>query len=230
MQPTFLPWVGYFALMDRVDRFMLLDDVQFDKRSWQQRNRIKTATGPAWLTVPVLTKGRRHQTIREVKIQPDARFPETALKTLEHAYSKAPYFNQVMERITPAFERERESLCELNRALIKELCDLAGLKADIVRSSATPVFSSKARRLADLCSQQGVKHYVATPGSFDYLDRDSALKDAGIIVSCFTYTHPEWPQIHGPFEPYMSALDLVMNALPNAVAILRSGVKAEVVA
>ena len=80
MQPTFLPWVGYFALMDRVDRFVFLDDVQFDKRSWQQRNRIKTANGPLWLTVPVLTKGRRDQTIAEVQIQPDARFAETALK------------------------------------------------------------------------------------------------------------------------------------------------------
>ena len=227
MQPTFLPWAGYLALMDRADRFMLLDDVQFDKRSWQQRNRIKTANGPAWLTVPVLTKGRRHQTIREVIIQPDVRFAKSALKTLEHAYSKAPYFDQVMERVTPAFEREKESLCELNIALIKELCDLMGLKADIVRSSATPVSSSKAQRLADLCSLQGAKRYVATPGSFDYLDRDSALKDAGIIVSCFTYKHPEWPQLHGPFEPYMSALDLVMNALPDALVILRSGVDAE---
>lgn len=227
MQPTFLPWVGYFALMDQVDRFVLLDDVQFDKRSWQQRNRIKTANGPVWLTVPVLTKGRRYQTIQEAKIQPDARFAEAALKTLEHAYSKAPYFDQIMERVTPAFECEKAGLCELNIALIESLCDLMGLKADIVRSSATPVSSSKAQRLADLCIVHGVRRYIATPGSFDYLDGDSSLADAGIALSYFAYTHPEWPQLHGSFEPYMSALDLVMNALPDALGIIRSGVGEE---
>lgn len=229
MQPTFLPWAGYFALMDRVDRFVFLDDVQFDKRSWQQRNRIKTANGPAWLTVPVLTKGRSQQRIQEVKIQPDARFAETALKTLEHAYSRAPYFDQVMERVTRAFDCEKESLCELNITLIQEFCDLIGLEVDLVRSSATPVFSSKAARLADLCVVHGAERYLATPGSFDYLDGDSALAEAGIALSCFTYTHPEWPQLHGDFEPYMSALDLFMNALPDALAIIRSGAGEEVV-
>jgi hypothetical protein len=229
MQPTFLPWVGYFALMDRVDRFVLLDDVQFDKRSWQQRNRIKTGNGPAWLTVPVLTKGRRYQRIQDVIIQPDARFSETALKTLEHAYSKAPYFDQVMESISPAFECETESLCELNITLIEGLCDLMDLSAEIVRSSATPVTSSKAQRLANLCAVHGAERYIATPGSFDYLDGDSTFAEAGVVLSCFCYTHPEWLQLHGPFEPYMSALDLVMNTLPEARRIIRSGVGEEIV-
>lgn len=224
MQPTFLPWAGYFALIDRVDRFVLLDDVQFDKRSWQQRNRIKTANGSLWLTVPVLTKGRRDQTILQAQIQPDARFSETALKTLEHAYGKAPYFAPVMERIAPAFASAEEGLCALNIALIEALCDLMGLKADLVRSSATPVTSTKAQRLADLCMAHGARRYLSPPGSKDYLDGDPALSEAGVELAYFSYTHPQWPQLHGGFEPYMSALDLVMNALPDALAILRSGV------
>ncbi len=224
MQPTFLPWVGYFALMDRVDRFVLLDDVQFDKRSWQQRNRIKTANGPIWLTVPVLTKGRREQTILEAEIQPEARFAETALKTLEHAYSKAAHFAPVMDRIAPAFEAAGQGLCALNVALIDALCELMGLQADMVRSSATPVTSSKAQRLADLCRAHGARRYLSPPGSKDYLDGDPALAEAGVELAYLNYIHPEWPQLHGRFEPYMSALDLVMNALPGALSILRSGV------
>ena len=224
MQPTFLPWIGYFALADRVDRFVVLDDVQFDKRSWQQRNKIKTANGPIWLSVPVLTKGRRDQTILEAQIQPEARFSETALKTIEHAYGKAAYFAPVMDRLAPAFEASGQGLCALNIALITALCDLMGLKADLARSSATPVTSTKAQRLADLCTVHGAARYLSPPGSKDYLDGDPALERAGVKLAYFNYAHPEWPQLHGAFEPYMSTLDLVMNALPDALAILRSGV------
>lgn len=224
MQPTFLPWVGYFALLDRADRFVLLDDVQFDKRSWQQRNRIKTAGGPLWLTAPVLTKGLRDQTIAQARLNPDTDFAATALKTIEHAYKKAPYYASVMERVAPAFEQAGEGLCALNIALIEALAGLMGLNADLVTSSATPVASTKAQRLADLCSAHGAARYLSPPGSKDYLDGDPALAVAGVDLFYFTYEHPVWPQLHGPFEPYMSALDLVMNALPESLAILRSGV------
>jgi hypothetical protein len=224
MQPTFLPWAGYFALMDRVDRFVLLDDVQFDKRSWQQRNRVKTANGPLWLSVPVLTKGRRDQTIMQAQVQPEARFADAALKTLEHAYAKAAFYPAVMDRIAPAFDAAGEGLCALNIALIRALCDLMGLEVDMVRSSATPVTSAKAQRLADLCTAHGARRYLSPPGSKDYLCGDKALENAGIELGYFSYTHPHWPQLHGEFEPYLSTLDLVMNALPEALEILRSGV------
>ncbi len=225
MQPTFLPWAGYFALIDRVDRFVLLDDVQFDKRSWQQRNRIKTANGPLWLTVPVLTKGRRAQTIAQAQIQPDAGFAQTALKTLEHAYGKAAFYTPVMDRLAPAFEAAETGLCALNIALINALCDLIGLEADFARSSETPVRSAKAQRLADLCTSHGATRYVSPPGSKDYLDGDDALERAGVALEYFTYEHPVWPQLHGPYAPYMSALDLVMNAQPDALSIIRSGMR-----
>jgi len=224
MQPTFLPWVGYFALMDRVDRFVFLDDVQFDKRSWQQRNRIKTANGPLWLTVPVLTKSRRDQTILDAQIQPDARFADTARKTIEHAYGKAAFFTPVMDRIAPVFDRAEEGLCALNLGLIDALCELMGLSVETVRSSSTPVTSAKAERLAELCRIHGATEYVSPPGSKDYLEGDDALERAGVPLTYFAYEHPVWPQLYGKFEPYMSALDLVMNALPEARTILRSGI------
>lgn len=225
MQPTFLPWVGYFALMDRVDRFVLLDDVQFDKRSWQQRNRIKTANGPLWITAPVLTKGRSDQTIAEARLAADADFTATMLKTLDHAYRKAPFYEEVMERLAPALEAAEDGLCALNIALIEALAGLMGLEADLVRASATPVGSAKAQRLADLCTAHGARRYLSPPGSKDYLDGDPALGEAGVRLFYFAYEHPVWPQLHGAFEPYLSALDLVMNARPDSLAILRSGVR-----
>ncbi|MCP2680201.1 WbqC family protein [Maricaulaceae bacterium NA33B04] len=230
MQPTFLPWVGYFALMDRVDRFVFLDDVQFDRRSWQQRNRIKTANGPLWLTVPILTKGRRDQTIAEAQIQPDARFGEAAIKTLEHAYARAEYFGPVMDKIAPILADTQVGLCDLNINLIKSICQLMGLQAKAVRSSSTPVASTKAQRLADLCVAHAASDYISPPGSRDYLDGDEALEQAGVKLHYFAYEHPKWSQLHGSFEPFMSVLDLVMNALPNALEILRSGHRPEVAA
>ncbi len=227
MQPTFLPWVGYFALMDSVDRFIFLDDVQFDKRSWQQRNRIKTGNGPLWLSVPVLTKGRRDQTIADVQLHPDLKFSETALKTLEHSYAKAPYFEPVSAAVKPAFYQSESGLCALNIALIEAISGLIGLQVDCVLSSQTPVTSSKAQRLADLCQHYGATDYISPPGSRDYLEGDTALETAGISLSYFTYDHPIWPQLHGAFEPYMCTLDLLMNDLPNALSIIRSGVRAE---
>lgn len=225
MQPTFLPWVGYFALLDHVDRFILLDDVQFDKRSWQQRNRIKTAQGPQWLTVPVLTKGRRDQTISEVQLQPDAEFVETALRTIAHAYGKAPHYETVRAAIEPAFDAAEDGLCALNIALIEAMAALMEISPDLVRSSETPVHSTKAERLADLCRIHGAGRYVSPPGSRDYLETDATLQRAGIDLFYFQYEHPVWPQLHGCFESYMSALDLVMNALPQSRGIMRSGLR-----
>src|SRR3546814_6184157 len=92
MQPTYLPWIGYFGMIDRADIFVFLDSVQFARRSWQQRNRIKTANGPLMLTVPVHKKGARDQTIAEVRIDEQAQFPLTQMRAIEHALQKAPYF------------------------------------------------------------------------------------------------------------------------------------------
>ena len=159
MQPTFLPWCGYFALMASVDLFIFLDDVQFDKRSWQQRNRIKTPNGIVWLTVPVMTKGLRGQTIAEARIQPDAKFPDAMWRTIEMTFAKAPFANRYL------------------------------------------------------------------PELHDIMTEDSdAFAEAGLSLAYFDYTHPEHAQLHGPFEPYMSALDLLVNEGPRAGDIVRAGI------
>ncbi|MEE2567035.1 WbqC family protein [Hyphobacterium marinum] len=225
MQPTFLPWIGYFALIDRVDLFVFLDDVQFDKRSWQQRNRILTAQGPLWLTVPVLTKGRRDQTIAEVQISPDPKFPASLLRTVESAYGKAPHFSRVFPDFAAILESHDGQLCTLNLALINWLASAFGIETPVVRSSGTPVASAKADRLAELCLAHGATRYLSPPGSKAYLDESNAFAQAGIDLAYFEYEHPTYGQSDKAFQPYMSALDLLLHAGPDSLAILRSGVK-----
>ena len=94
MQPTYLPWIGYFDLIDRVDCFVFLDSVQFDRRSWQQRNRVLTTQGPRWVTVPVKSKGRRDQRICDVEIDQSSEFGRKHLETLRHAYHRALTLNE----------------------------------------------------------------------------------------------------------------------------------------
>ena len=224
MQPTFLPWMGYFALMDSVDLFVLLDDVQFDKRSWQQRNRILTGNGPIWLTVPVLTKGRRDQIIREVEILADAKFPDAMLRTIEMSYAKAAHFDRYVSGFEHIMRTQGHGLCSLNTALIVWMAEAFGISTPVVMSSDTPVRSTKADRLADLCIAHGVTDYVSPPGSIAYLDENDVFERADIKLTYFDYAHPQYEQGRRAFEPYMSALDLLFHHGADGLAVLRSGV------
>src|SRR3546814_5151800 len=123
MQPTYLPWIGYFGMIDRADIFVFLDSVQFARRSWQQRNRIKTANGPLMLTVPVHKKGARDQTIAEVRIDEQAQFPLTQMRAIEHALKKAPYFATHAEALFGILGGGRSGLSDLNIALITWLAE-----------------------------------------------------------------------------------------------------------
>ncbi len=225
MQPTFLPWCGYFALMDAVDLFVFLDDVQFDKRSWQQRNRIKTPNGVIWLTVPVLTKGRRDQTIAEAEIQPGTKFPDAMWRTIEMNFAKAPFADRYLPKLQEIIASQSSRIGELNMAVVNWMAGEFGISTPTVRASQTPVSSVKADRLVELCQANGVTDYLSPPGSKAYLEESDAFESAGISLDYFDYTHPEYAQLHGAFEPYMSALDLLVNEGPEARQILRSGIK-----
>ena len=225
MQPTFLPWIGYFGLMDAVDGFVLLDHVAFDKRSWQQRNRIKTPQGPVWLTAPVITKGLSGQPINDVMLQQDSPdFPGKMVKTIEHNYKKTPFYNDCAPGIIALLEGKHEKLCDLNTALIAHFREILGITTSLVSSSTLGIDGKKAGLLAAICTQQGANHYVSPPGAKDYIDESDEFEKAGIAVSFFNYDHPVYNQPHGVFEPYMSIIDLLFNAGPESLAIIRKGI------
>jgi hypothetical protein len=216
MQPTYLPWIGYFALMKSVDVFILLDSVQFSKRSWQQRNQIKTEVGPKWLTVPVSSKGRSDQLIKDVQIDYSTnKFPESHTGLIRQNYRDAHYFSDYSQGIFDILEKEHLLLSDLSTDLILLIKRLLGIKTTIKYSSDYVTSGSKAELLAELCEHVGAAEYVSPPGSKVYLDDSDAFSKKNISVTYFEYRHPVYKQINGDFLPYMSAIDFLFNCGPE---------------
>ena len=225
MQPTFLPWIGYFSLIDRVDEFVFLDNVQFDKRSWQQRNRIKTAQGPIWLSVPVLTKGRSSQLIQEVEILKDAdKDPFHKINAaIEHNYKKAPYYHDYAKNLFVLFDDNKHNLALLNQSIIQWICRQLGIKTPLINASTLSVTGQKESLLVDFCKDRGASHYIAPPGSKTYLEESDAFEAAGIVLEYHNYRHPIYTQLYGNFKPYMCIIDLLFNEGPASADIIKQG-------
>lgn len=223
MQPTYLPWVGYFGMIDRADVFVFLDTVQFARRSWQQRNRIKTANGPQMLTVPVHKKGARDQKIAEVQIDGESHFAEKHIRAIEHALSKAPFFKDHAPALSAILQGGHPKLADLNIELITWLATALGVSSRFLRSSEIEAGGAKADLLANICEALGGEVYISAPGSSDYIESSDAFDSHGIKVAYHHYEHPVYPQLYGAFEPYMSAIDLLFNLGPQSLERIRSG-------
>jgi hypothetical protein len=222
MQPTYLPWLGYFDLMDQSDVFVFLDTVQFEKRSWQQRNRIKTAQGELYLTVPVL--GSCHQTIAEVEINNNADWRRKHWATLEMSYRKSPcwsHYGSVLQRI---YEREWGRLADLNIEVVTQLAGALGIRAKLERTSQMPPLPGrKAEPLVALCRQFQADTYLSPLGSRAYLDSEAPFAEQGIALRFQSYEHPIYPQRYSTFIPFLSVVDLLMNVGEGSLELLRSG-------
>lgn len=226
MQPTYLPWIGYFDLIDQSDVFVFLDNVQFNKRSWQQRNRIRTAKGLEWLTVPVYTKGRRHQLISEVQIVLGSSFPEDHVKAVKFNYAKASYFESYFSEFQAILLSSGSSLSELNQKLIRWLAEKFGLETRFETSSSLKVNGRRSELLANICEAVGATTYLSPVGSADYLlEEQEQFSKRGISVFLQGYAHPKYRQVFSPFMPFACALDLLLNEGPKSIEIIRSGRK-----
>ena len=233
MQPTYLPWCGYFALMDSVEQFVLLDTVAFSKRSWQQRNRIKTPRGTLWLTVPVLSKGQRGQLISDVRIDESRNALTAHRKTIEHSYKKAPFFAAYADALFDILASPPARLVDLNFRLIKWLRGVLGIESELLCAStlikATDIeelrrSDIRIERLARICEQVGADEYLSPPGSFEYVEQgQEAFTRRGITISYHHYEHPIYDQSHSSFVPYLSVIDLIFAHGPNSLDIIRQG-------
>jgi hypothetical protein len=221
-QPQYLPWLGYFDKMDRADVFVLLDDVQFKKNEWQNRNRIRDAQGWQWITVPVLHD--HGQLIRDVKLNPSVDWRAQHIRAIELNYKKAPFFPMYWPRLKPLYLQEWATLGALNIALIKILAEILGITTPVKISSDLSVSSTRTQRLVDICRSVGCDCYLAGSGGADYMDFD-LIKASGLNLDVQAYTHPVYPQVYArtpeEFFPYMSTLDLVMNNGERSLQILR---------
>lgn len=220
MQPTYLPWLGYLALIDQADVFVLLDDVQFERRSWQQRNRIKGPAGAVTLTVPV-HKAPRETRIRDIRVNFDHNFPEAHRATIEHAYKRASHFADYQEELAAHFDDPPSLLHELNVKLIHWMAAKLEAVARFVSSSALAATGRKDAYLAAICEELGATEYLSPQGSRDYLAESSFFRH--IPVRYLEFDHPTYPQLHGPFVSHLSAVDLLFNVGPGASDVLRAG-------
>jgi hypothetical protein len=222
VQSNYIPWKGYFDLINAVDEFILLDDVQYTRNDWRNRNRIKTANGVAWLTIPVRTTGRRTQRVLDAQIA-DPRWASAHWKTLRQSYCRAPFFDVYANTLAETYAQcTFERLAEINACFIRVICGLLGIETPISRSDAYDRMEGRTNGLVEICRQAGASEYLSGPRARAYLD-ESAFTRQGIEVTYADYAaYPEYPQVHGPFEHAVTVLDLLFSTGPAAPGYMKS--------
>jgi hypothetical protein len=221
LQPGYLPWLGFFEQMLRVDLFIFYDDVQFEKGSWRNRNRIKGPNGPVWLTVPVLTKGHRTQLIKDLKINNRVRWQTKHIKSIRQSYAKTRFFKDFFPAFSGIVEREDDSLLQLDLSLIQWVCDALGIQTKTVLSSDLNVEGTGQQRLIDIINSLGGDAFYEGTAGRDYIDTKK-FKDAGIDVIYQDYKHPVYEQLYGGFISHLSVIDLLFNHGQEGQKILRN--------
>ena len=223
LQPGYLPWLGFFDQLQRSDCFIFYDDVQYDKNGWRNRNRIKSSAGePHWLTVPVRIHNLT-QRLNETEIDDRAPWPRKHVRTIRQFYAKAPYLNSYLPELEDLLlGRNWQLLCELDFAVIKLMCKWLGLERETMRSSELPVSGDRSERLVNFCRHLQANNYLSGNAAQDYLDVQSFASN-GIDVEWQNYKHPTYPQQHGAFTPFLSALDLVLNCGEASAGIISEG-------
>lgn len=229
MQPTYLPWIGYFDLIDSVDRFVFLDDAQVLKRSWGVRNRIPAQGGETFLTVPL--SGHRHgegSAFVDTLIDWGQPWSRTHLATIRHAYGKAPHFAEVFASLEAWLSAGPATIGALNVDFICTTARRIGIATPFLKSSQLEgTEGRKDDRLLSICRAIGADTYLAAPGSAAYIEQEQeggAFADSGVAIRYHNFAHPVYPQRQHAFVSHMSIVDLLMNCgYESALEIIRSG-------
>ena len=227
MQPTFLPWSGYFALVDAADVFVFLDDFQFQRRSWHHRNRILSTAGKAaWITLPAAhTRSVRRASINRVIPILDTGFRRTFRGMVQQGYAHSDHVDELMPLLNRWIESDWASLADLNIAFIELVRGLLGIQTQTFRSSKVGSTGQRSARLADLLSRFGAERYLAASGSREYMVEDGVFPLADIVTCFQDYEPVDYPQ-RGTncFVPYLSVLDLLLQIGPDrALSVVRAG-------
>jgi hypothetical protein len=223
VQSNYIPWKGYFDLINRVDEFILFDDRQYTRRDWRNRNRIKTPRGLAWVTIPVEVKGKYHQRIDETRIS-DPDWSERHWDTLAQHYRGASAFRAVEAHVRETYEAlsQESRLSIVNRTLIEMVCGMLGIQTTLRWSTEYKGVGSKTERLLSLCVQSNATSYLSGPAARVYLD-ETLFEEAGIAVDYVDYSgYPEYEQLHPPFEHAVTILDLIFSTGADAPRYLKS--------
>lgn len=223
LQSNYIPWKGYFDIINMVDEFILYDDMQYTRRDWRNRNKIKTHDGLKWLTIPVVTKGKYYQKINETEVS-DSKWSQEHWHAIKLNYSKASYFKQYEERIHAVYQacESERYLSRINYRFLKEICDILGIRTKITWSSDYTLVEGKTERLVGLVQAAGGGYYLSGPAAKDYIV-DECFEQAGIQLEYMNYDgYPEYGQLFGGYEPAVTILDLIFNVGPYAPEYMKS--------
>ncbi|MEP7133622.1 MAG: WbqC family protein [Chloroflexota bacterium] len=219
LQPSYIPWRGYFDQIRRADLFVFYDDIQYDKHGWRNRNQIKTAQGRQWLTIPVNSKGVTSGiSIKDVRIDWSKPWAKTHLKSLTISYNKSPYFKEYLPLLESFYERRDEFLADFTIESSIALAHEMGITSTrFMRSSELPhVEGRKTDRVIDVLKRVGATHYICGPSASSYMEPEK-FAAAGITFEYMEYNYPEYPQLYPPYDPFVSILDLLFMTGKDAL-------------
>jgi hypothetical protein len=210
-QPNFAPWLGFFDKALHSDVLVLLDTVQFIKRGYQNRTRVKASDGIQWLTVPVISKGRYDQATRDVEIEETGRWRSVHLRTLRSVLGRAAHRDALFDLVEPIYERDDvHNLAELNVAIISAVAGRLGIGTQIVMASELDASGNSTRLMLNLTKAVGGDVYLSGPSGRRYLEPE-LFPAAGVTLRYHEFTPIEYPQLHGPFVPGLSCFDYIAN-------------------
>jgi hypothetical protein len=217
LQPSYIPWRGYFHQIALADVFVFYDDVQYDARGWRNRNKIKTPSGSRWITIPVHSKGSQIDRIpiNQIYIDWTKSWNEEHWSSLKHNYTKAPCFPQFTETLHDFYTRKPEKLIDFTIPLTKLISDLLGFHPTFLLSSQLQAEGSKTDRLISILKIIGADHYISGPSAREYIDPNQ-FREAGISLEYMQYNYPDYPQLYPPFDGQVSILDLLFMTGSNA--------------
>ena len=217
LQPSFIPWRGYFHQIQRADVFVFYDCVQYDKHGWRNRNRIKTPQGAQWLTIPVAASGAcQGLLIRDAQLAEDTAWRRKHLATLSQNYRKARFWQDYAPLAEEIYAQPGPHLADITCASTEAIARRLDIKhTRFVRSSSLAASGEKTDRLIDILHKLGASHYISGPSARGYIEPEK-FAAAGITLEYMNYDYPEYPQLHGPFDGHVSILDLLFNVGPEA--------------
>lgn len=211
LQPSYIPWRGYFHQIQKADLFIFYDDVQYDHHGWRNRNKIKTPTGPTWLTIPVSSKGRmsKHTLIKDTTIVWNKDWNSTHYAVIKQFYRNAPFYDQYEPLLREFYSCRPERLADFTIETTIALASELGISSTkFMRSSELAIEGTKTDRLVNILKTVGANHYISGPSAKDYI-QDENFSEAGISLEYMVYDYPPYPQLYGAFEPYVSIFDLL---------------------
>jgi len=223
-QPEHLPWLGFFDKLSQAELFVLLDNVQYRHKYFQNRNKIRSANGETWLNVPVLTKGRREQFISEVEIDNrESRWREKCLTSIAINYRKAPFFQRYNDFFQDLYNKEWRLLADLNEYIIRYITKELKLDVKLFKASELQASGSGEKLILDICRELGATKYISGISGIAGKDKEYEVEftKEGIGVVYQEFYHPIYRQLYEPFIPCMSIIDLLFNYGDSSFEVLQ---------